>query len=149
MKKTISLFILLVLSFGTWAQDEPDDKTDRIQSIKVGFITEKLDLSSKEAAVFWPVFNEFDSQIRQIRQKQKENARIFLAKQSPTDQESTQFISDQLTNRQAEVDLVKKYSSEFRKVLPTRKVARLLTLEQEFKQQLLSKMQQRRERMGR
>lgn len=149
MKKNIILILVAILgfvSFKTKAQDE-DDKNDKVESLKIAFITDKLNLTSAEAKTFWPVFNEFTDEMKKVKKKEKENMLSFKAKANPTDQESDKFITDHLSSKQAELDITRKYINEFKKVLPGKKVARLLTLEQEFKQQLLQKLKERRERM--
>ena len=40
---------------------------DKIKSLKIAFITERLNLSSDEAAVFWPVYNEHEDAIEKLR----------------------------------------------------------------------------------
>lgn len=148
MKKLMQWSIcMLMLPSYTIAQDEPESRNDKVESLKIAFITERLNLSSKEATVFWPVFNEFSDQMKKIREKEKENIRLFNARTAATEQESDKFLTEQLALKQAELDLTKKYVGEFRKVLPVKKVARLLTLEQEFKQQLLQRLKQRQGKM--
>jgi hypothetical protein len=145
MKNTINTLVaLLLLCTAAWAQDETNDRSERVEALKIGFITEQLALTTKEASAFWPVYNEFTTQMKTIRQKQKENARSFSANANPTDADSEKFISAQLAHKQAEVNLTKKYAQEFRKVLPVSKVAKLLTLEHAFKQQLLQRLKETR-----
>ena len=131
------------------AAQEENERNDKVESMKIGFITQKLDLNSAEAKTFWPVFNEFTDEQKKIRAKMKENMLTFKAKATPSDQEANKFIIEQLALKQSELDLTKKYMTEFKKVLPEKKVALLLTLDQEFKQQLLQRLKERRERIQR
>lgn len=142
------MLTLFLCTVNLYAQEE-EDRNDRVEAMRIAFITEKLNLTSSEAKSFWPVFTEFTTELKKTRAKEKENTLSFKAKSSPTDQESSKFINDQLALKQQELDLTKKYVIEFRKVLPEKKVARLLTLEQEFKQQLLQRLKNRQDRMQR
>lgn len=128
---------------------EDDNRNEKIESLKIAFITEKLNLTSSEAKVFWPVFNEFSDELKKLKEKEKENMHALKTKNSPTDIESNKFINEHINLKQAELDLTKRYINEFKKVLPERKVAKLLTLEQEFKQQLLQHLKDKREKMQR
>ena len=128
---------------------EDDNRNEKIESLKIAFITEKLNLTSSEAKVFWPVFNEFSDELKKLKEKEKENMQALKTKNSPTDIESNKFINEHINLKQAELDLTKRYINEFKKVLPERKVAKLLTLEQEFKQQLLQHLKDKREKMQR
>ena len=42
-------------------------KRERIESMKIGFITDKLSLSTEEAQKFWPVYNEYQAKQEKIR----------------------------------------------------------------------------------
>jgi adenylate kinase family enzyme len=145
--KNLLLIVFLVNAatmFAQQADQDDDDKADKIEALKVGFITEKLNLSSAEAKNFWPVYNEYESQMKKLRLKEKENTAIIKAKTSATDADADKFLADQLSIKQQQLDLTKKYVAEFKKVLPPKKVARLFMLEQEFKQQLLKRLKERR-----
>ncbi|MES2689527.1 MAG: hypothetical protein V4658_03945 [Bacteroidota bacterium] len=144
-----NIFLILLLGFGinalAQATDEPvDGEKQKMEALKIAFITEKLNLTSKEAEVFWPVFNRYDKEVKTIRKKERESARAYSQKTNSTEQEADKFLTEQLALKQQEVDLLKKFIPEFKKVLPLPKVARLLSLEQEFKMQLLHKLKDRR-----
>lgn len=131
---------LLSLGLSLRAQDDQNDKNDRVESYKIAFITERLNLTPKEATVFWPVYNEFSDQLKKLKRAEKERVRNFKDKTQPTDAESEKFTADYIAFKQQEFDLTKKYIAEFKKVLPAAKVAKLVTLEQEFKMELLHRL---------
>src|ERR1700754_640301 len=128
MKKLLMICgMMLSLVMAVHAQEESEEKkSERIDALKIAFITEKLDLTSKEASGFWPVYNEYSAELKKIKKKSHDAIKLYKAKTSPTDQESDKFLTDQLTCKQQETDLLKKYVPEFKKVLPTAKVAKLL-----------------------
>lgn len=142
MKKYF-LSVMLLALFSTLHAQERGPANDRIESYKIAFITEKLDLSSKEAQSFWPVYNEYNDQLQALRSKEREKGNAFRKLDNPTEAESEKFIQEHLTFRQQELDHIKKYVAEFKKVLPEAKVARLITLEHEFKLQLLHKIKEK------
>lgn len=143
MKNLILITLLLLPGMRLLAQDDMGEKNDRIESYRIAFITERLNLSAKEATSFWPIFNEYSQQIKSIRSKDRERTRIFLDKTDPSTEESEKFIAEHISFKQQELELTRKYLSEFRKVLSPPKVARLITLDQEFKMQLLQQMKGR------
>lgn len=107
---------------------------DRIDSMRTEFITRQLGLTEAEAKSFWPVFGKFEEEKRALRKPGQHKSLDIMS-----DAEVGTFIKDYLDTRQKEADLYKKYVPEFRKILPERKVAKLLTLEGEFKKMLLQK----------
>jgi hypothetical protein len=148
MKFLIITCSLLLAFTSLYAQPDSDARDERIESLKVAFITEKLSLSSKEAQVFWPVYNDFSDQMKAIKDKQRDLAKSMRAKTELTDQEAEKLILDQVQLRQQEFDLTKKYIGEFKRVLPVKKVARLMTLEDEFRAIVMQRLREGRPRQN-
>ena len=71
MKQIVLIFSLFIGFISVKAQNENQDRNERIEATRIAFITERLNLSSKEATVFWPVYNEFSNQLKKIRQAEK------------------------------------------------------------------------------
>lgn len=145
--KKILLILFLSTGLSLLAQqtdDNEETKHEKIEVLKIGFITEKLALTSKEAELFWPIYKKFEQDIKTVRRKQRELTKAFKLKAKATEQEADKYINEQLLLKQIEIDAIKKYIPEFKKVLPTVKVAKLLSIEQEFKIQLLKKIKDKR-----
>ena len=68
MKKLILLSCLFFTTLNLMAQP-PGRKgmKDKIRTLKVEFITDKLDLSSGEAEKFWPIYNAFEKAYMELR----------------------------------------------------------------------------------
>ncbi|MEO8148465.1 MAG: hypothetical protein ABI723_12545 [Bacteroidia bacterium] len=143
--KLIALFVSLVC-IGSYAQ--PGDrqpggtKDDKIQSMKIAFLTQRLDLTPEEAQKFWPVFNQFESEMKTLRGNKKDASADF---DSMNDNDAEKFVDDELVRRQKELDVLKKYHAQFKQVLPIRKVGKLYTAQEDFKRELLKRLQERRE----
>ena len=148
MKFLIITCSVLLAFTNLYAQPDSDTRDERIESLKVAFITEKLSLSSKEAQLFWPVYNDFSDQMKTIKDKQRDMAKSMRVKTEFTDQEAEKLIQDQVQLRQQEFDLTKKYIAEFKRVLPVKKVARLMTLEDEFRAIVMQRLREGRPRQN-
>lgn len=144
MKRFVLFTAALFNCILSFAQADEDERSERIESLRIAFITEKLSLTSKEAQNFWPVFNEFTTQMKALKEKQRELGKQIRSKSEMSDAEADKMIQEQMQLRQQELDLAKKYTTEFKKVLPTKKVARLLSLEDEFRQQLMQRLREGR-----
>ena len=155
--KTILLASVIMISTITFAQKEgtpppppptKEDKGDRhnerhenIETLKIGFITKKLDLTPEEAQKFWPVYNQYSDKLQEIRKKRRQNYREAKQKfDEMTDKEVEQAVDNEMTDRQKELDLQKEYHSKFKAVLPIKKVAKLYVAEEQFKMELLNKL---------
>ena len=153
MKKLSFIISTLLLSFsssfaqGPGGPPPPDGRgKERVEALKVGFITDRLNLTPEEAAGFWPVYNQYQDELERLRKNRKEN--LMNARKDPegmTDAEVEKMVDGEIAFRQAELDLVKKYNPQFKKVLPMKKVGRLYRAEEEFKRELLQKLQDRRD----
>ncbi|MBX9851393.1 MAG: hypothetical protein K2X86_06495 [Cytophagaceae bacterium] len=144
MRYFVSFAILIVL-VGFSLSFAQQDKKDRIEALKIAFITNKLELTSKEAQVFWPVYNEYadkHEKLRKDRRQQFMNVKDNLDAMSDKDIEA--LVDGEMTFRQKELDLQKEYHAQFKQVLPVRKVAKLYIAEETFKRELLRKLQEQK-----
>ena len=80
MKYIHTILIALLLSSTLFAQgtgrkmkrEKRQEKMEsRIESQKIAFITQKLDLTPTEAQLFWPIYNEYQTKMKEIRQQNK------------------------------------------------------------------------------
>lgn len=140
MKKYIYLVaIIATISLNAMAQ-----KGERLEAMKIGFITERLNLSSDEAKVFWPVYNKFTDDLKKLRQSTKGKISEEMADMpAMTDAEAEKVLNDMVNFKINEAELIKKYAAEFKKILPVKKVVLLFKAENDFKRELLKKLAQR------
>jgi hypothetical protein len=54
--------------------------------------------------------------------------------------EAEKTLNDMLAFKSSEVEVIKKYTAEFKKVLPPQKVVKLFVAEQQFKRELLKQL---------
>ena len=119
---------------------------ERVEAMKIGFITDRLNLTSEEAKVFWPVYNQYSDELEKLRKGRRDN--IINARENfdeMSDAELEKAVDNEIAFRQNEVDIIKKYHPQFKKVLPIKKVAKLYKAEEDFKRRLLDILQEKRE----
>lgn len=68
MKNTAFLFLFFIASHLAAQQES---KHEKLEALKIAFITEKLSLTTKEAQNFWPVYNEYSQKIEKIRKAKR------------------------------------------------------------------------------
>lgn len=132
-----------ILSKGSIMAQNIRQQKENIEARHIGFITNELELKPEEAQTFWPVYNRYHGELETLRKKH--TAELLAAKvnfDSYSDEEVSKLIDDEMDYRQKELDLQRKYSAEFRKVLPVKKVARFYRAEQQFKINLIRDMRQ-------
>ncbi|MBX7109473.1 MAG: hypothetical protein K1X61_12555 [Chitinophagales bacterium] len=119
------------------------DQRDEVEARRIGFITNEVQLSPEEAQVFWPVYNKYRDELEALR---KDRANELMSAKinfdSYTDEQVSKVIDNEFNSRQKELDIARKYNTEFKKILPVKKVAKLYRAEQLFKISLLKDMRQ-------
>lgn len=125
--------ILLIIAFylGSFpivnAQKDPvqketwEQKSEKIQALKIAFITQKLELSSDEAQKFWPVFNRYETDIRQVMKDNK-------------------LSNDAIDNEEKVLNVKKRYRTEFTKIIGAPKTNTLFNSEREFRGVLMRQL---------
>lgn len=116
---------------------------DRVQAQRVAFITEKIDLTSKEAERFWPLFNEYEQGERDIRKRYQQNLRRFM---EMTDEEARQFIESRFDMEQELLDHKRQYFLKMADAISPRKLASFNRADREFKKLLLNRIRSNQRR---
>ncbi|WP_291961998.1 hypothetical protein [Maribacter sp.] len=140
MNKYIVIIFLFVttLSFGQRNQD-----WEKINSLKVAFITEKLSLSSKEAQEFWPVYNEYQEKRNALRKKSHNQIRGKIKDSNTlTEKEAENLLALHIQIEEEEEALDSSFLKKVSKVITAKKTLLLLRSEEEFKRQLMKQYRQ-------
>lgn len=127
---TAIVFMLLV-GGGLYAQTSPKEK---IEAMRVAFLTNRLELSPEEAKLFWPVYNNYRRDLAQLRHS-------FY----PNDEGADSHLDAerQMEFEQKKLDLKKQYLPQFEQVLGKAKVNKLVSAEEDFKRLLIQTMRNR------
>lgn len=138
MRTLLLLLFAGILTFGlpTTTQAQSPTQKEKIEAMKVQFITEKLALTAEEAKLFWPIFDAYEADKKALRQKYRPS-KTKIKLEELTDEQAQQLIDNQINLRTEELALLKKYTEQFQAILPTKKVAMLSIIERRFKQHLL------------
>ncbi len=140
--KSLIFTIALLTSFSVVSQES---KADKVEAMKVGFITNKLELTAKEAQTFWPLYNEYNSKLEKLRKTKKSDFDELKNKgENLTDKELESFMNEIFATKQKELDLQKEYYEKYAKVLSVKKVALLYQAENQFKRELLRKIKEKK-----
>lgn len=128
--------------------DDREDRKEQIESMKIAFITRKLDLTPDEAKRFWPVYNQYTDELQGLRKDRRERNRDAREDfEKLNDKEVEKLVDDEMVFRQQDLDISKKYHSQFKSVLPIKKVAKLYKAQEEFKRELLERIRDKKEEM--
>lgn len=123
--------------------DDPD-KREKIEALKVAFISQQIDLTSAEAEKFWPIYNEFNAKREEFakvkRQLEKDARKTGFDNLS--DKQAEDLLKADLNFEQQVLDLKKEYVEKYRAVIGIKKTARFFNAEREFNQFLLNQLKE-------
>lgn len=145
--KTIVLFAFIWISHLTLTAQPSGE---RIEALKVSYITQQLNLTPEEAQAFWPVYNAFQDKLKAIRDQRSQ---ILPRPLATIDRMSDEALRNAMNKfwqlEQQELNLKKEYNDKFLAILPVKKVVMLQVAEQRFKLLLLNELRKRRNGEGR
>ena len=128
MKKIYALLLFLFFhSYFCFSQQPPNDNDDqRVEVLKKAYVTDELNLSPQEAEKFWPVYNNYQNEIKQAR---KENP------------------NDEVAYEKKVVEIKQRYQGNFKKVLGSngQRVNKVYTTDKQFRDMLRNEQQNRRQ----
>lgn len=135
MKKLLAIIMVLLMHNPIWAQQE---RFEEIRALKVSLITERLKLTPAQAALFWPEYNKYQAELREIRRKfrakyQEQNAQA-------TREQAREFINANLDYQAQALELKKKYKDVLLKTITPQQLAQLYDAERDFRKMLIEQL---------
>jgi len=137
---SLTTALMLLVCFGTAplkAQSEEQIKQFNLEREK--YFTEKLELTDKEAELFWPVYNDFNNRKMMIAEEERNTFR-YCHKNADnlSDEEFIEALDKIRDLKDEQHNLEQKYYREkFPAVLPPKKVMMLYKVEWDFRSHLL------------
>lgn len=119
----------------TTAFSQNDNAKDKIEAMRIGFITQRLALTPEESQQFWPIYNQYADRLKQIRLEARSPRPLITL----NDEETEKFIMSNFDKDIKEIELKKEYFIKYKKILNVRRVALLQTAERDFVEQVLKK----------
>ena len=143
--KNYYILIIFFLS-STLIQAQRPDKRAELKALKIGYLTKQLELTSSEAEVFWPIYNEFDKKMFELRQQKILKSRN-LDIENLTDEHALELIDSMKESEKSKFEYENKLIEDLMKILPPKKIILLKKSEIEFGKQVLEQYKQKRRGM--
>lgn len=145
MKKIIlGLFLFLSAISGIQAQNNKDKEQHRekIKALKVAYITEELNMDTKLAQKFWPIYNRYESQKRELHRR--EHIDLDQAG-SISEAKAEEMLKEYLDVEKEEYVIKKQLFNDLKRILTAREIIKLHKLEADFNKKLIKEYRSRRE----
>ncbi len=124
-------------------KQKSEEHKERIQSMKIAFITERLSLTTGEAQEFWPVYNQYQKELNELRAKHAGEMRQDRRVEELTEEEAAEYAECEIGRIEETAELKRKYHEKFMEILPVKKVALLYEAEKDFNRRLFREMRRR------
>ncbi|MEM8897079.1 MAG: hypothetical protein AAGC85_03205 [Bacteroidota bacterium] len=144
-KKTLLGTLIMICLLGEiMAQETP--VRDRVQTLKIAYITRTLSLTTAEAEKFWPVYNAYSDEMEALKKESRQLQRGIRGKVlSMSDKELEKTLDSFMENKKQELEISLKYHDKFKGVLPVRKVMLLYKAENDFGKKILEEWRERQQ----
>jgi hypothetical protein len=142
----VTFFVTLVAAITMWvvspvvAQDKPADNMqilrDKIKADKKLLVSANMELTESEAKGFWPVYEEYQKSLSKINQRIGKLVESYAADyraKTLTDEKAQKLIDELMAIDKAEGKLNTSCVAKLGKVLPAKKVARYLQIENKIR----------------
>jgi hypothetical protein len=146
MRRIILLTAALLMSTLAFSQHDRAKMKERIEAQKVGFITQSLDLSSRKAKAFWPVYNKQQEERDILREKKHQLIKTIHEGLDKRKEAETEKLMQQLFVLESkELEQRRKHYSQLKEVISVQQIALLHKAERDFKRELLEKFKDKKQ----
>jgi len=133
-----------MLGFTTLAIAQRPNR-EKVKALKIAYITEKIDLTAKEAQAFWPIYNVYESQMEEVHTKERKLLRTLKNNwETLSEEKAKEGVNILLKSQQERYTIKETLISQLRTVISYKKTLLLLKAEEDFKRDLLRKLRDRR-----
>lgn len=144
-----NIIITLFLTLGFWGiSNAQENHRERIKAYKTAYITQELDLSSKEAEKFWPVYNDYEKNLFSLRVLKVREERNKIKNQGGfenlSDKDAKEALDNLIQNDKEIIQIKEKLYKDLSDVLSPVKILKLHKAERDFNKKLLSQYKKNR-----
>ena len=137
---TALMVVIAAFPIPALTQDKPADNMqilrEKIKADKKLLVATNMGLTESEAKGFWPVYEEYQKDLTAINQRIARLIQSYAADyraNTLTDEKAKKLIDELVAIEQAEAGLKTSFVPKLRKVLPEKKVARYLQIENKIR----------------
>ena len=124
----VGIFIFVVAIMNSWlaiAQDDLQTASEVIKNKRKIYIEEIMELTPQEKEKFWPIYDEFESELSKIRRKRIELELKFIRNhENLSDAEAMAMLKQRWRLDSDELKFKQVYAEKFMQVFHGRKVVR-------------------------
>lgn len=151
MKKVYYIIpiVMLFLSTAVFSQSKRTKMSrDKIKAYKIAYITEKLNLTEKEAKDFWPLYNDYHSRTNEFIKERLQKIKKEISKTGSVDnlseQQASTLMKINLYLEKKKYEYSEAYITNLQKIISDKKILKLQIAEREFRRHMFEKFRKKR-----
>lgn len=141
-----NLLIILLMFSGLWqmqSQEKDDSHREKIKELKTAFFTQELNLDKKKAQQFWPIYNEYESELHKLRKREH---RDIPNLECITEDDAENMLDEYVAIEKQDYILKQKLFNNLKEIMTAQEIIKLHKLEDEFHKKLIKEYRARKER---
>lgn len=132
IRQIILFSALLISSIQGFSQ-----RGEKIEALRIAFITNKLSLTAAESEKFWPVYNVYRREVAELRRQSIVDTNL----EAMSDADAEKAIQVTIDRMEKELLLFKNLARDLNSILPARKIALLSRVERAFNEEIIRRSQ--------
>jgi hypothetical protein len=131
---------------GLWqmqSQEKDDSHREKIKELKTAFFTQELNLDKKKAQQFWPIYNEYESELHKLRKREH---RDIPNLECITEGDAEDMLDEYVAIEKQDYILKQKLFTDLKEIMTAQEIIKLHKLEDEFHKKLIKEYRARKER---
>ena len=145
MRHIIILALCMLMGLNATAQRNKEMQ-ERIKAQKVAFITERLELTPKEAQEFWPIYNAFEDKTNDFRRNDLKGVREAMRRGDLSNSEAQEILNKYMAVEDKLHNAKKQLVKDLGNVLPPQKIIKLKSAEDAFNRKLMDMLRENRKK---
>jgi hypothetical protein len=150
LKKAILMLLFVLIGTTSFSQNEVDtSKQNKVELLKIAYITKELNLTVAESEKFWPLYNEMELKLKDNQKAKRKIVKELKSNDTTlTDEEIKNKANAIFDCETLESSIKKEYFNKISLVIGYKKAVQLLNIEQQFKRELLKRLNQQNNQGG-
>jgi hypothetical protein len=131
---------------GLWqlqSQERDDSHREKIKELKTAFFTQELNLDKKKAQQFWPIYNEYETNLHELRKREH---RDLPNLQCISENDAEEMLDEYIVIEKQDYILKQKLFKDLKEIMTAQEIIKLHKLEDEFHKKLIKEYRARKER---
>ncbi len=130
------LALAVALPTAGWTQDNMQILRDKVKADKKLLVATNMQLTDAEGKAFWPVYDQYQQDLTAINQRIAKLIEDYAAEyrnNTLTDEKALKLINESVAIEKAEAQMKESYIPKLSKVLPAKKAARYIQIENKIR----------------